>query len=473
MPVQLIEQVLSPDRAPYINGTQAELRFSAATLKNMYQGLVEKDGLGITDKFTSANDAEQAVQVKVTRVKPVKMKPREQGASKNGASFSANQHYTQTETVGIDILTVLDDPIILPRFTTDHIRVDLLAEQIEIFSGRLNTILNGATYATKLHKVFTEDAKGNDVNITYVTDADITNKTVLQRFEEANSLLDEGDESHGIDIFPLKTRVAVLKVSYRSTLKSGGILTLGGANYAYDIAKGNGLNNGTSARTDEDGYIGDIDGVPVHLISNESLAHASDFLGLPNKEFKKNGAVIGYISSSYANARGVSTSERTKVVPATAGQGVILQPYVCFGVASWYALGTSLLESAEYNPIKGLKAIFNGEDIDFVVKAGGSRLYPTTGVYSAKSTTGFTLISSTALDDFDVDHVVGACYVVADKEIETVQEFLTAYNAEGAVKGTFSIGSAVTFSSAQTAGKVINTLIISDDGSVTLSPATI
>lgn len=279
MALETISQILSSTNATYINGVSAERRISPAILKNMYQGLVEKDGRGINDKFVTEDDATSSAQVFVNRVLPVKMLAREQGANKNGASFSANQHFVQTETVGIEILQVLDDPIIIPRARQDMIKVDLLAEQTKIYSDRLRTIINGATFAAKVLKTWTEDAQGHEVNTATLTSGD--GKSILNQFITANSLLDEGDTEHGIDLFPEETRVCVVKPSYRATLKTSGVLILGGANYAYDILKGGAISAETKATKTEDGYIGEIDGVPVHIISNESLQHASGFLGLP------------------------------------------------------------------------------------------------------------------------------------------------------------------------------------------------
>ena len=82
MALELISQVLSSTNATYINGVSAERKFATATLKNLYQGLIEKDGRGINDKFVTEDDANTAAQVFVNRILPVKMKPREQGASK-------------------------------------------------------------------------------------------------------------------------------------------------------------------------------------------------------------------------------------------------------------------------------------------------------------------------------------------------------------------------------------------------------
>lgn len=470
MALETIQQILAPTKAPYINGVAARLKFSAAVLKNTYQGLVEKDGKGIDDNWVSASDAEQNAQIIVHRVRPVEILPREMGANKNGASYSQNQHYVQTESVAIDILTVIDDPILFPRARQDRIAVDLLAEQVEIFSGRLATIINGATAAAKLLATYLAKARGEDINEVTISASDVTNKKVLDRFIEGNSLLDEGDIAHGIDIFPLKTRVAVFRVSYRATLKAGGILTLGGANEVYNILAGSGLNNQGEARTDEDGFIGVIDGIEVRLISNESLGHAARFLGFTKNEFKKGSPFAGYISSSYANARGVSTSKQTQVVDEVNGQGVRLLPYVALGAVSWYPLGNVFLTSEDYNPFGDLKKLFSSvaDLLTFKLKGYGSRLVPVIKTPTITAGTGFTVAEIRADDDWgQTNHTKAAWYLVTDSEITTVAQFLKAAQTGGAL-GT--VGAAVdvdgeTVSDATlTSGKYLTILAISDDG---------
>ena len=468
---EIISKVLSPTNATYINGVSAERRFSRAVLENMFQGLVEKDGRGVNDKFVSEDDATSAAQVFVNRILPVKMLPREQGATKNGASFSANSHYTQTETVGIELLQVLDDTIIIPRARQDMINVDLLAKQTEIYSKRLTTILNGATFASKLLKSWSDEAAGKAINYKVITisgaDNDVEKKLVLNKFIEANSLLDEGDSEHGIDLFPEDTIVCVVKPTYRAILKTSGILVIGGANYGYDIAKGSAISQGDSARRSEDGYIGDIDGVPCHIISNESIAHAEGFLGLPAGELKS-APLFGYIASSYANARGVSTAKRTKVVDAVAGQGLILQPYTKFGVVCWYSKGNVLLETAQYNPISFLKGLLSTDasSVVFKLKGAGSRLFPTLSVVAAS--TGAS-VNADALDDWGTSHIVGAYYYVGTTKPASLAEFKAGYDA-AADKGsvTVSDGKIVSGSIPETGANhsYVNVLVVTDDGSV-------
>ena len=461
MAVELISQILSPTNATYINGVSAERRMSEAILKNMYQGLVERNNRGIDDKWVTEDAATHAAQVFVNRVKPVKMKPRVMGASLNGGSYSDNQHYTETETVGIELLQVLDDPILIPRARQDMIPVDLTAENLEIFSNRLATILNGATAASKLLGVWGLDTP-NEVTIS---SSDISNKLVADKFIEANSLLDEGDDEHGIDMFPTKTRIAVFKPSYRAILKTGGVLVVGGANYGYDILRGAGVDKENIDQRGEDGFIGEIDGVPVHIISNMSLQHAADFLGLPVGEFAKGSDFVGYIASSYACARGVSATDRVKIVDDPNGQGLRLQPYVKFGVATWYPKGVVLLDQkANYNPIALLKALFNGATIAFDLKAAGSRLFPSDGTWTIGAT-GFTLSGVTAKDAWNTDHLAGAKYFVGTSAVKTVADFYAGYD-DATYYGSVTIGTAVSTTIADT--NYVNVLAIADDGSVTI-----
>jgi len=465
MALETISQILSPTNATYINGVSAERRFSAAVLKNAYQGLVEKDGKGVNDKFVTEDDAQSSAQVFVNRILPVKMSPREMGANKNGASFSANKHYVQTITVGIDILTVLDDPITIARARQDMIKVDLLAEETKIYSDRLRTILNGATFASKVLGVYLAKKEGKEYNEVEISSTDVTNKLVLNKFIEGNSKLDEGDMENGVDLFPEETRVAIFKPSYRATLKTAGILVVGGANYAYDIVKGAGVSAEANVSRAEDGYIGDIDGVPCHIISNEGLRHASEFLGFPSNEFASND-LIGYISSSWANARGVSTAKQTKIVDAVEGQGIILQPYTKFGVASWYPKGNVMLvKDDDFSPFASLATLFSGiTGITYKLKGAGSRLYPVGGTWTI-SASAFTLAGVTAKDDWDTDHLKGAYFFVGDNAVSTVDGFIKGA-AAATYKGTFTIGTSKSTTIADT--KYVNVLCIADDGSCSL-----
>ena len=343
MAKETIAQVLSPTNATYINGVSARRLLVDATLKNLYQGLIETSGRGINDRFITSDEANTSAQVFVNRVLPINPKARELGASKNGASFANDYNNPQTTTVGIKVLTVFDEPIIVARNSQDRIAVDLVSEIIDNWSKGINTAVNGGTFATKLLAYLNAGDNGNGVSISAT---DIANKVVLNRFVEANALLDAGDLENGVDAFPTEDRIAVVKASFRPTLLNAGILSLGGANYGYDIVKGGALDAQSTARKLENGFIGVIDNVPVHIISGLSLRYASTFLGLPANELL-NADIYGHLSSGYGTARGVAMVEEFKIVDARGGQGIEIQPLVKFGCETWYPKSVVALKGAK------------------------------------------------------------------------------------------------------------------------------
>ena len=474
MAIEVIQQILAPDNAPTINGVRAEAKISQALLENMFQGLVETAGRGVNDKYVTEEEANTNAQIFVNRVVPIKMKPREMGSTKNGGSFSNDKHFVQTETVGIDILQVIDDTIYIPRARQDTIKVDLLAKNVDVHGRYLNTVINGATAGAHILSAWQGELDG-EYNAIDITEADITGGKLSQRFMELNSLLDEGDDKHGIDVFPEDGRIAVFKMGFRPILKAGGVLMIGGSNYAQAILKGRSLAEGARDTTSENGYWGDIDGVPCHGISNESLRNASEFMGLPSAELKKS-SFVGYIASDYATARGVSMIESTKIVPAIEGQGIVLQPFTKFGVKSWYPLGNALMYRGNADKVgflAELKTIFEKKNsefngISFKLKGAGSRLYPTFGAVTASKANGIK-VTATALDDAGSNHVKLGHYVQTDAPVETVEDFYKACKANGVNDDLTSLNGGATTASTITAGKFINVLVISDDGSVALT----
>ena len=474
MAIEVIQQILAPDNAPTINGVRAEAKISQALLENMFQGLIETAGRGVNDKYVTEEEANTNAQIFVNRVVPIKMKPREMGSTKNGGSFSNDKHFVQTETVGIDILQVIDDTIYIPRARQDTIKVDLLAKNVDVHGRYLNTVINGATAGAHILSAWQGELDG-EYNAIDITEADITGGKLAQRFMELNSLLDEGDDKHGIDVFPEDGRIAVFKMGFRPILKAGGVLMIGGSNYAQAILKGRSLAEGARDTTSENGYWGDIDGVPCHGISNESLRNASEFMGLPSAELKKS-SFVGYIASDYATARGVSMIESTKIVPAIEGQGIVLQPFTKFGVKSWYPLGNALMYRGNADKVgllAELKTIFEKKNsefngISFKLKGAGSRLFPTFGAVTASKASGIK-VTATALDDANSNHVMLGHYVQTDAPVETVEDFYKACKANGVNGDLTSLNGGVTTASTITVGKFINVLVISDDGSVALT----
>lgn len=461
---ETIQQNLSPTNATYINGVSVRRNFSKAILEAIFQGLVEKEGRGVSGKFVTEAEANDAGQVFVNRVKAHIASSRQHGAAKNGGAFNNNGYMSRTETVGIEILEYFDEPIIVARATQDRIDIDLASQEIANYVKNINVALNGSSWAAKF--LATYNAASNKRNVKRLNSG-----TMLLDFMKANTLLDLGDLDHDIDAFELDTRIATFKAGYRPSLIAGGVIVLGGANYAYDIVRKGTADAKTESRSLDDGFWGVVDNVPVHGLSNLSLIHAAYYCGFPKMEFVLAEKLVGWISSSLANARGFSTVEQVKIIDAHGGQGIEIQPMTKIGAVAWYPKGNVALldvDPATYDPINALKTIFTSvaSSLTFKLKGGSSRYYCEDAAVTL-STTKITA-TGTSKDDSNNDHLLNAAYVVGDAAYETVADFIAAYNAVGAVKDVLTIGTEASFASTQTAGKVVTVLYIADDGTCSL-----
>lgn len=441
-------QLLANYGKPNINGVRAQLILTNVLLDNIFQGQIESNGKGITQKFTIGNL--EGAQIAVTRVKPIMQKARELGATINGGNYPAGAVESETVNVGIDVITVLDTPIDVLRCTTDMIPVPLLQAQIDNFStSQVNLNLNAITIAGKLFKTLKAEADGEEVNITKV-DLASAGLDLAYSFIDANAKLDEGDEANGVSMFPEDDRVAVIQTSLRPLLIKKGVLVIGGANDAYDILRKGTLDAEAKPSKITDGFIGTIDGVDCHVVSPLVLKTASEYLGFDKETIKE---CLGYISSAFANSRGVNMSEAVKVIPCPVAQGVRLLPFVRMGFASWYAKGNSLLMKDGYvNPYTFLKGLW-ATGVDFSYRAPGSRYAPEI-VVSAITGTGFTATATNAVNTI--------AYVGSDSAIGDLSAFMKAYNsATAGKKGMATSGVAV---SGKTASAYWTMLAIAVDG---------
>ena len=146
MPESLL---LSDYHAPKINGIAAARRLTPTLLENIYQGQIEADERGITQRFTVDDDL-KAAQVRVIRVKPTKQTARVVGATINGGNKPAGSVETETEEVGIDVITVLDQPIDIAQVNIDMIPVDLLKAKVQDYGDQVNLNINLIVQINKL-----------------------------------------------------------------------------------------------------------------------------------------------------------------------------------------------------------------------------------------------------------------------------------------------------------------------------------
>lgn len=453
----MAEQLLSDFKAPSFNGIIANRVLSNTAVVNIYQGLIESDGKGVTNRFTYDVTAPE---IRIPRVKPVKQFARRLGAAVNGGNFPITAYEGETDAFGLRILDILDNPIDLAQVSKEMIPVDLASAYIKSYTDQVITQINGATLAGKFYATALKEAKGESVNITKYD-----GENLLDAVLDANSLLDEGVEEMDVAMFPTEDRCFTIQSSYRSTLLKKGILTVGGANSAYDITKDGTVSAGATPRKLNDGFIGYVDGVECHVVSSLIYKTAAQYLGLTKNDVAQ---AIGCISSSFANVRGIATVDSIKVIDHPLGQGTRFQPYTRFGftVLPGYEKGNSLIVKSDYaSPYAGLKTVFGLSDYSiFDVIPVGSRVSIGAVIDAAVGTITVTAPKASKI----------AVVVDSDGSIDSVSKFAKTYASAAATakSNTVTSGTATSLSGIKS-GSIVKVLCLASDGTCELSSVTV
>ena len=422
----MAEQFLTDFKAPFINGIAAKRILVNETLQNIFQGEIESEKRGVTQRFTT--DVSGA-QIRVIRVLPLTQLARELGSGLNGENFNTLVEQPRTEQYGLDVITVIDAPVDIPNVNQDMLPIDLMEKVTKEISNLINLNTNAMTIAGKYHKTFTDVA---NANIVYFDPASTDASALQTAFLLANSALDDGDLTNGVAMFPMDDRVAVIQTAYRAKLLAKGVLVLGGSNYAQEMLAGGQLSPGAKLNKLENGYIGDFDGVPVHIVSSLIWRTTERYLGLPAGELAK---VIGYFSSGLANVRGIAYNENMKIIDSPQGAGVRLQPLFRMGFKSFYTKGNVfIIEGTSYtSPLTALSSTAK-------LLAPGSRVVPT-----VTTVVGDETITPTVTLGAGKTSVASQYFVSTNAAVAlTAGAFDTAYAAAAAgAKGTLVSGTAV------------------------------
>lgn len=413
---------LSDYNQPTINSVQARLVLSTEVLLNIGQNIVENDGEGVTQRI--AKDAKGG-RINVIRVLPSTQKARVLGADYNGGNFPTTYGQPQTVQYGLDVITVIDEPVALRNATKDMIPVDLLAATTRNLGLLYARNVNAITVAGKIAKSLTA-AQLVEVGST----SDAWRAAIIG----ANAKLDEGDADNGVDMFPTEDRILVIKPSVRPYLLSASGVLIGGSNFAQDILAKGTLDVG-SKRDQRNGYIGVVDGLPAYILSTPVWNLAEEYLGLPLGELAD---VYGYISSGMANARGIALEDTIKIVDAPMAAGVLIQPDCRIGFEAFYIKGNVFLVKSGY----AVPTEFAATDTKIKVLAPGSRQKPTV-VLTGSGTDANAVATITAGTGRTIktkQYVFASSGTLA----LTVATFNATYAAESTNKGTITSGANIT-----------------------------
>lgn len=432
---------LSDYNQPTINSVQARLVLSNEILLNIGQNIIENDGEGVTQRF--AKDAKGG-RINVIRVLPNTQKARVLGADYNGNNFPTTMAQPQTVQYGLDVITVLDEPVAIRDATKDMINVDLIQATTKNLGLLYARNVNAMTVAGKVAKSI-----GNYVEVGATSDA--WRLAIIT----ANSKLDEGDADNGVDMFPTEDRILVIRPSVRPYLLSASGVLIGGSNYAQDIlAKG--TIDTASTRDQRNGFVGVVDGLKTYMASNAIFTLAEEYLGLPAGELDD---VYGYVSSGMANARGIALEEKIKIVDAIQASGIIIQPDCRMGFSAFYSKGNVFLVKSGY-VLPEVPAPASGVYLSVLAPASRQKPTLTFGTLTNAQVVALTLTLGTGRTLATGE---GKFFFSSADVKLTTSAFKTAYaSASAGDKGTFTASSNTSVAIAT--GEYIYARVIDDLG---------
>ena len=340
----MASQYLSDFAQPAINGNIARRVLANETLRGVTQGVLENNGEGVTQRFS--NDTTGA-QIRITQFMPFNQEARELGATLNGENFDGRTALQATTNgLGVDVITVINQNIDIPQVTMDMLPIDFLGQVKENLTMDINNNINAMTIGGKFVATANNIAAGND-DFKYITSATATGNDWRLAFMEMDAKLDDGDIDNGLANFPSEDRCFVVKASIIPMLFSNGILSLGGANHAYEMLAMGGIS--PNAKQDiRSGYAGELLGKPVYKFVSLIAKLAAKYAGVPVWAFDE---VYAYESSGFANVRALAQNDEIKLIDSPDGQGVRVQPNFRMGFKSLYAKGNVFLVETGYtNP---------------------------------------------------------------------------------------------------------------------------
>lgn len=354
----MAEQYLSDFAKPAINGNVARRVLANEVLRGVTQGVLETNGEGITQRFSSDTSG---AQIRITQFMPFNQEARELGADLNGTNFDGRTALqANTNGLGVDVITVINQNIDIPQVTVDLLPIDFLGNCMKNLEMDINNNINSMTIGGKFVSVANDVALGNQV-FHEVELATADGKALRQALMNMDARLNAGDADNGLAYFPDDDRCYVFRTEFVPYLFNGGILTLGGANIAYDMLAVGGIS--PNAKRDlRSGYVGDFMNKPVYQASPLIWNLSAKYAGVKAWEIND---VYGYLSSGYANVRALAQQDQIKIIDAPDGDGVRIQPNFRMGFKCLYPLGNVfLVEKGFSNP---------ADDGALTLKAPGSR----------------------------------------------------------------------------------------------------
>lgn len=319
-----------------VNNTATQVLIAKAIKENYYAPLLHRDGKGVTEHYET-----NVSSLRILKRSPLTDSARELGGATNGGFF--NSHAANVAGISeydLPLLYFYDTNYDIPEVQQDLCPANIFDGAMKDIGGRIATEINASTIAHQLKAVY--DAVGAKTNPAWAGNAVVlaaSNADYYQALLDASGMLDDGNETAGVQAFPFDEREILLTTDFRKNVMSAKGVLLGGSNFAQSmLAKG--------AVSPEDKkeygtmYIGEIDGIPCYLVPKTIISRAKawidDTKGTATEITGKLGALV--VAAS-ATDRGISDPSYVKVIDSPNGAGKRLQPKTRWGVNVCYANG--------------------------------------------------------------------------------------------------------------------------------------
>lgn len=334
--------------APSVDGQALARQLSPTVLVNVVQSLFHTPGRGVSQNVVIDTNA---IEVRVIREKPLTQKARSIGETTDGGYFSSQTAEQPTsDEYGLRVNLVYDTPIDIPTNMQDMIPIDLANATIRNYVQAVAKNINASTIAEQIAGngtlLGTQDlataGSGSSVQVTIGTD------DILEKFQDAQVYLDNGDSTNGVDTFPMSSRIALWRSDAKRAFykDATGVFSINNWK-AQDMLAIGAVDPVSVPNTEMNGFFGEIDQCYNYFVASAVWTLAEDYMRQDGSPVASGflDVVKGYICASMGTLRGIAINSTMKIVDSQAGQGIRLQPKQRWGVELIYPASVVVLHS--------------------------------------------------------------------------------------------------------------------------------
>ena len=315
---------------------------------------------------------------------------------------------------------MIDDQIDFPTVMDEMVELPVAEATTKAVAGLVARNINASTIAHQLASVINQEvAEANSTNYVALASAGAYKDALL----DANGKLDDGDAENGIDILPVDGRQIFAKSGTRTGLFKQGNVIVGGSNYAQEMLA-RGTISPDTYKQEKLEYVGEIDSVPVCVVSKPVWDLAEDYLGLNRGTLD---IVDALVVAGIATGRALAFNNSVKMIDCPRGQGKTAQYKYRWGIEVFNFKG--IVPVLNYN--KSLSDISSTElTIEAPASVSPVKLTAPT-LTDVAASTKFTWAAITGAGAYDV--------YLGTSKVATVKAGATLEYVYGDTTGSFTV----------------------------------